>query len=66
MRIRIRFRIQLINYYADPDPDFYTLWTRIRTLIEVIKMTRILIADADPDAYRGYQNDADPDPQHCP
>jgi hypothetical protein len=37
---------------ADPDSDFYLM--RIRILL-----------DADPDADPGYQNDADPDPQHC-
>jgi hypothetical protein len=38
---------------ADPDadPDFYLMRIRI-----------LPAADADP----GYQNDADPDPQHCP
>ncbi len=41
MRIRIRFRIQLINFYADPD-----FMTRMR--IQVTKVMRIL-ADLDPD-----------------
>jgi hypothetical protein len=37
----MRIRIQLINFCADPDPDFY--WMRI----QVIKMMRAL-ADPDP------------------
>ncbi len=36
---------------ADPDPDFY-IWSGSWLLVD---------ADADP----GYQNDGDPDPQHC-
>ncbi len=47
--MRIRFRIQLINFDADPDPDFYLMRTRIRMRLQVTKMMRIL---------------ADPDPQH--
>ncbi len=41
MRIRILFRIQLIKFYADPDPNFY--WMRM----QVTKMMRILV-DPDP------------------
>ncbi len=43
MRIRIRFRNQLINF--DADPDFYLM--RIRMGIQVIKMMRI-VADLAP------------------
>ncbi len=43
MRTWIWFRIQLINFDADPDPDFYLM----RMRIQVTKMMRIL---ADPDA----------------
>ncbi len=59
MRTRIQFRIQLINFDADPgadpDPDFYSMWMRIRMRTQVIKM-RIL---ADPDPY------PDPNPPNC-
>jgi hypothetical protein len=50
MRIRIRFRIQLVNFDeepdVDPDPDFYLM----RMGIQVTKMMRIY---------------ANLDPQHC-
>jgi hypothetical protein len=49
MRIRIRYRIQLINFDADPDTDFYLM----RMLIQVIKMMRIL---ADPDPQHWYRS----------
>jgi hypothetical protein len=41
----MRIRIQLINFDADPYPDFYLMRT-------------------DPVVDPGYQNNADPDPQH--
>jgi hypothetical protein len=59
MRTRIRFRIQLINYDADPDPVFYMTLMRI----QVTKMMRIL---ADPDADPGPTTLALPLPEHGP
>jgi hypothetical protein len=58
MRIRIRFRIQLINFDADPnaDPylDFYLMQMRIRMRIRVTKMMRIL-ADPDPQYWSNWK-----------
>ncbi len=53
MRIRIWFRIQLINF--DADPDFYLIQMRIQVTkvmqirmgIQVIKMM-LIVADPDP------------------
>jgi hypothetical protein len=50
MLIRIRFRIQLINFDAYPDSDIYLMRKRIQMLIQDTKMIRIL---------------EDLDPQHC-
>ncbi len=44
MRIRFRFRTQLINFDADPYPDF---------------IDEDAEPDADPDLNPGFQNDAD-------
>jgi hypothetical protein len=49
--MRIRFRVQLINF--DAETDFYLMLMRIW----VIKIMRIL---ANPDS----DTDPDPDPQH--
>ncbi len=48
--IRIRFQIQLRNFDAYPDSDFYLMRKRIQMLIQDTKMIRNL---------------ADPNPQHC-
>ncbi len=45
--MRIRFWIQLINFYADPDQNFYLMQMPIRMRIQVTKIMRIL-ADPDP------------------
>jgi hypothetical protein len=52
--MRIWFSIQIITLM------------RIRTLIFILcESGSGVLFDADPDSDIAYQNDADPDPQHC-
>jgi hypothetical protein len=50
MLIRVRFRIQLINFDAGPDPDFYL----IRMRIQVTEMMRIRIRIHNTGAVIGW------------